>query len=176
VVAVAVAVLVLTATAVWWTARTAGRDTPAVASATLRGLTATTRSAAWSAMDDHHMDGGNGYQMPAQMMPGAPEGDDMRLGVGITLRNSGTSVQLFDLLAEFRLEGTSGGPARLHSDTFGTLPRLGPGSAVDGFLYFDAPVPAADDPPLYLIWQRDGRQRRLAVPLPGGATGHDHGA
>ena len=149
-------------------------DRPAepVASTTLGGLTATTSAARWAAMTGHDMSG-SGFQMPAQMMPGAPEGDDLRLGVELTLANEDSAERTFDLPAEFSIVGGRlGDPRPLHADTFGKLPRLGAGSRVKGVLYFDVPAPAAGDPPLVVIWRRGGHERRLAVDLTGAAPEH----
>jgi hypothetical protein len=160
------------------------RDQRAVAAvpvrtAALGGLTATTAQAGWVSMEDHDMGDKDGYQMPAQMMPGAPEGDDMRLGVKLTLTNTGNEVRRFDLAAEFSLGGgRTGGSRPPHSDTFGGLPRLAPGSRVDGVLYFDTKVPGSSDPPLYLTWQRDHGEQRLVIDLGGAKTPdhHQHGS
>jgi hypothetical protein len=126
-------------------------------------------------MDSHNMDGQGGYQMPAQMMPGAPTGDDMRFGVPLTLMNTSSQVRQFNLAEEFFLSGgRTGDPRVLHSSTFGPLTRLAPGSAVDGVLYFDTVVPAAGDPPLHLQWRRGGDSTRLAIPLlASGTSNHD---
>jgi hypothetical protein len=129
-------------------------------------------------MDGHDMNSQGGYQMPAQMMPGAPVGDDMRLGVPLTLVNTSEDARQFNLLDEFFLAGGRNKAARpLHSDTFGQLARLAPGSAVDGVLYFDTEVPSPSDPPLYLGWRRDGAEARIAVPLMGDRPDHEqHGS
>jgi hypothetical protein len=147
------------------------------ATATLGGLTAKPHDAGWLAMDNH-MDDQGGYQMPAQMMPGAPVGNDMRLGVPLTLVNTSDDTLPFNLLDEFFLAGGRNQEARqLHSDTFGALARLAPGGAVDGILYFDTEVPAPSDPPLYLGWKRDGSEARIAVPLTGTSPDHEqHGS
>lgn len=148
---------------------------PSTTAASLGGITLTLGNAGWTPMEAHHMDGQGGYQMPAQMMPGAPEGDDMRLGVPVTVVNPGDAVRALDLAAEVSLAGGRiDGRKRLHSDTIGRLSRLAPGTAVHGVLYFDTIVPGPDDPPLHLVWERDGGVRRLAVRTSGGATGH-HG-
>ncbi|MEU4564013.1 hypothetical protein AB0F72_37020 [Actinoplanes sp. NPDC023936] len=148
--------------------------TPPAATATVDGLTAVPGAAEWALMDGHHMDG-QGYQMPSQMMPGAPEGDDMRLRVPMTLTNTGTATRDFDLAGEFSLAGGhAADPVPLRADTFGSLARLGPGSSVTGALYFDLAKPAAADPPMYLIWRHEGREHRLAVNLPGTTTDHSH--
>jgi hypothetical protein len=123
---------------------------------------------------DHGTHDQGGYQMPAQMMPGAPAGDEMRFGVPLTLVNTSGDVRRFNLAEEFVLRGGRiEQPRAPHSDTFGRLARLGPGSAVDGVIYFDTVVPDAGDPPLYLEWRRDGDTTRLAIPLlAGGAPDH----
>lgn len=145
---------------------------------TLGGLSARLHDAGWLSMDGHSMDNQGGFQMPAQMMPGAPAGDDMRFGVPLTLVNTSGDVRRFNLAEEFFLLGGRNTESRaLHSDTFGRLGRLSPGSAVDGVLYFDTVVPDAGDPPLYLEWRRDGDSTRLAIPLMTGVQpphgGHD---
>jgi hypothetical protein len=141
--------------------------------AALGGLSVRLHDAGWVSMD-HTMDNQGGYQMPAQMMPGAPVGDDMRFGVPLSLVNTSGDVRGFNLAEEFFLRGgRTEQPRALHSDTFGQLARLGPGNGVDGVLYFDTVVPDADDPPLYLEWRRDGDTTTLAIPLlAGGAPDH----
>jgi hypothetical protein len=144
---------------------------------TLHGLRATISTAGWVPMDAHSMDQG-GFQMPAQMMPGAPAGDQMRLGVPITLRNTDPGEQRFNLAEEFTIVGGVGRePVPLHSDTFGLLSRLAPGTAVNGVLYFDLTVPAPTDPPLVLRWARNGDKVDVPVPMFGPATPdqHQHG-
>ncbi|MFG2044488.1 hypothetical protein [Dactylosporangium sp. NPDC048998] len=154
-----------------------GEGAAPVASATLGGLTATIGHASWVVMQNHEMDGQDGYQMPAQMMPGAPEGDDMRLGVKLSLTNPGAGARLFDLGTEFTLGGgRTDGHLAPQADTFGGLPRLTAHSQVDGVLYFDTPMPSQADPPLFLNWRRDGGQHRLLVDLRGTAPDHhSHG-
>jgi hypothetical protein len=144
--------------------------------AALGGLSVRLRDAGWLSMDSHNMDNQGGYQMPAQMMPGAPTGDDMRFGVPLTLLNTSREVRQFNLAEEFFLSGgRTGTPRALHSSTFGQLTRLSPGSAVDGVLYFDTVVPDIGDPPLHLQWRRDGDTTRLAIPLLAGGTPHHGG-
>ncbi|XES00926.1 hypothetical protein HEP87_61330 [Streptomyces sp. S1D4-11] len=102
---VLVALTVVTAvlgTALWHERQAAADDRP-TATASLGGLDVVPGPADWAAMADHSMDGQNGYQMPSAMMPGAPEGDEMRLGIPITLTNSTGSVRQFDLAREFSL-------------------------------------------------------------------------
>jgi hypothetical protein len=153
----------------------AGAGSEPTSIATLGGLTVRLRAAGWAAMDTHDMDQQDGYQMPAQMMPGAPTGEDMRLGVTLSLDNTSGQARRFDLGTEFSLiGGTEDKACPLHSDTFGQLPRIEPGNAVDGVLYFDTTVPAAADPPLYLRWARDGHTARLAIPIGGAQPAHTH--
>jgi hypothetical protein len=150
---------------------------PAPAQAGLHGLLATLSTAGWVPMEAHTMDQGGGFQMPAQMMPGAPVGDQMRLGIPLTLLNTDGGEQRFDLAAEFFLVGgASAQPVALHSDTFGELSRLAPGSAVNGVLYFDLVVPAPTDPPLKLRWVREADAVEIPVPMTGSAPApHEHG-
>src|SRR5262245_15145797 len=68
---------------------------PTANTATLGGLTVRLGDAGWLSMDGHDMTNQQGgYQMPAQMMPGAPVGDDMRFGVPLTLVNTSDVVQI----------------------------------------------------------------------------------
>jgi len=145
--------------------------------ATLGGLSVQVGEAGWVTMDAHTMDNQGGYQMPAQMMPGAPAGDDMRLGIPLVIVNTSDEVRTFDTGREFTLVGgVSDAPVRIHSDTFGLLRRLNPDSAVNGVLYFDTKVPAATDPPLALQWSRDSGSLRLTLPWVGaGPASHPHG-
>jgi hypothetical protein len=144
---------------------------------TLGGLSVDLGQAGWVSMDAHTMDSQGGFQMPAQMMPGAPAGDDMRLGIPLVILNASDALREFDPAREFALVGgVSDTPVGLHSDTFGLLRRLNPGSAVNGVLYFDLKVPAATDPPLVLHWSRAGQSLRLALSWVGAApASHTHG-
>ncbi|MFE2727639.1 hypothetical protein [Kitasatospora sp. NPDC059327] len=170
--------VVVGGTALWQYRKAQAAGRPAV-SAALGGLDVTAGDARWAAMDAHTMDGpqGGGYQMPAQMMPGAPEDGTMRLGITLTVADRGAEARLLDLGREFTLTGGGVDVALTpHSDTFGPMPRLGPGSAVRGTLYFDLKAPDPGAPPLYLLWNRDGKQRRLIVQLPDSAPEHEHGS
>jgi len=170
----AAAVLIAATGAVLAVLRLSDARSAMPSSATIDGLTATLDRAGWLFMDDSHHSDQGGYQMPAQMMPGAPTGDNRRFGVPLTLMNTDNEVRQFSLSTEFVLRGGSRDePRELHSDTFGRLGRLTPGSAVDGVLYFDTVVPGPNDPPLYLQWNRAGRTVALSIPLLASET-HPH--
>ena len=145
--------------------------------AALGGLTTEIRAAAWVDFDmGHVMDGQGGFMMPDQMMPGAPTGDEVRLGVTLTLANTDGQTRGFNLAEEFSLVGGAGTePAAPVADTIGDLSRLGPGAAVDGTVYFDVAVPGDGDPPMYLQWHRDGETVRIPVRLTEDAPEHEHG-
>jgi hypothetical protein len=136
-------------------------------SASIGGMTTDVGQAGWINFDMAHvMDGQGGFMMPDAMMPGAPRGDDVRLGVPVTLSNTSSRTIEFNVLSEFTLTG--GGladPIKPVADTLGNLSRLGPGSALDGVLYFDLVPPEPDAPPLYLHWSRDGGRVQIAVPF-----------
>lgn len=176
--AIALAAVLLTVVGTAVTVRQRAEARRVIAdTATLGGLTVEPHDAGWLAMDGHNMDDQGGFQMPAQMMPGAPVGDDMRLGVPLTLMNTSQDTRPFNLVDEFFLGGGRNETTRsLHSDSFGALSRLAPGNAVNGILYFDTEVPGPADPPLYLIWKRDGDQVRLAVPLENQPEHEQHGS
>lgn len=175
-----IAVLAAMAGTVLWQERVAAREAVPRASAEAGGVRTEVRQAAWSAMANHHTD--DGFQMPSSMMPGAPEGDNQRLGVPVTLVNTEDESTGFSVAEEFFLIGGKSGrgradgagkPVPLHSDTIGELPRLAPGSAVRGVLYFDIEPPEPGDPPLRVLWKRDGDTRQLTVSLTGDpAHGH----
>lgn len=145
--------------------------------ANLDGMTTEVRDAAWVAFDmGHVMDGQGGFMMPDQMMPDAPSGDEVRLGVTVTLANTKGSTQEFNLVDEFAIVGgLEPEPRELSADTIGELSRIGPGAAIDGILYFDIAVPDADDPPLRLQWTRGDDTVLIEVPLTEDAPAHEHG-
>lgn len=123
-------------------------------------------------------DGEGGFVMPNSMMPDAPTGDQVRLGIGFTLTNPGSGTEPFDLLGEFTMSGgLEPEPLPLTADTVGHLNRLGPGTAVAGTLYFDIQVPDQTDPQLpqlYLEWSRGGSSVRIPVQLPGTEVPEPH--
>ncbi|QSB16513.1 hypothetical protein JQS43_09670 [Natronosporangium hydrolyticum] len=140
--------------------------------ATLAGLTTQVQRAEWVPLDHVH-DGEGGFLMPDQMMPGAPAGDEVRLGVSLTIYNRSARPQTLHVLDEYTVVGgRTSTPAALRADTVSDLPRLAAGTAVAGVLYFDLVVPSAADPPLHLQWRRGGRIIQLPIPLSG--TGTDH--
>jgi hypothetical protein len=143
--------------------------------AALGGMTAQLHHAEWLEMGHVH-DGEGGFIMPDEMMPGAPRGDEVRLGISLTLLNTDRHTQRFTLVDEFTLTGGQlAEPRSLSADTIGSLSRLGPDGAVDGTLYFDVELPGPDDPPLLLQWSRDGRTVHIEVPLHADPPAHEHG-
>jgi hypothetical protein len=177
--AVIVAAALTTTAGAWLLAGRLLTDSTPARNAELSGVAVSLEGAGWVPMESHHMDQQGGYQMPAQMMPGAPEGDDMRLGIPLTLTNTSPQTRQFNLLEEFSLVGgATASPVRLHSDTFGLLSRLGPGTAVSGVLYFDTTVPGPAEPPLLLRWHRGGESIDLVVSMSGAspASHPSHGS
>lgn len=146
--------------------------------ANLDGVTTEVSEAAWVGFDmGHVMDGQGGFMMPDQMMPDAPSGDEVRLGVTVTLQNTNDGTREFNIVDEFTIVGgLEPEPRVVSADTIGASSRLGPGAAIDGILYFDIAVPDASDPPLYLQWTRGGDTVLIEVPLTEDAPMHDqHG-
>jgi hypothetical protein len=166
---VAVAAGLLTVASLGFLAWQRLTDEPAATgtTATVDGLTTEVREAGWIDFDmGHVMDGQGGFMMPDQMMPDAPSGDQVRLGVTVTLVNTTDGTQEFNLADEFALTGgVESEPRPISADSIGNLPRLGPGAAIDGVLYFDIVVPTPEDPPLLLQWTRDGDTVLLEVPM-----------
>lgn len=174
---VASAVAAATAGVVLAVGPASGSETPTATTATVDGLRVDVGVVKW--VDSGHAmpipNSGGGYQMPDQMMPGMPTGDDARLSIAVTLTNTADKARGFSLGEEFLLRGgAEAEPDLMTSDTFNGLPRLGPGQAANGVFYFDARPPGPDDPPLYLEWSRSGRTERLAVPLNGAVPQPHH--
>ncbi|TCO46622.1 DUF4352 domain-containing protein [Actinocrispum wychmicini] len=129
-------------------------------SATLSGLTASVGSADWVMMDHDMSSTAPGYQMPPAMMPGMPAAGEQRLEVLVTVVNTTSDTRPLRPGKEFQLRTESSDPPLApHSDTFGELPRLAPGSAVSGVLYFDLPPHS----PSWLEWTHEGMTARLAI-------------
>jgi len=129
-------------------------------SATLSGLTASVGSADWVMMDHDMSSTAPGYQMPPAMMPGMPAEGQQRLEVSVTVVNNTKETRPLKPGKEFLLRTESAADSLTpHSDTFGELPRLAPGSAVTGVLYFDLPPHS----PAWLEWTHEGATVRLAI-------------
>ncbi|HEY8453356.1 MAG: hypothetical protein FWJ70_12215 [Micromonosporaceae bacterium] len=156
----------------WWGGATV---TAAGPSATVDGVAVDVRQSNWAPLD-HVMDDAGGFLMPSQMMPGAPSGGEVRLGVSVTLRNTTSRTQEFSLVDDFTLlAGRDSEPLPLAADTVGEINRIGPGTAINGILYFDVLVPDDGElPPLYLRWTRGDDTVLIPVPVPGEAPGHVH--
>jgi hypothetical protein len=144
---------------------------------TMAGITLDVQESEWAVIN-HVENGQGGYLMPDQMMPGAPTGNEMRLGVHVTLTNAQSRTMPFSLVDEFTMSGgLEPEPHPLSADTVGALNRLGPGAAMQGVLYFDVEVPDMENPTLpqlYLQWSRSGDAVRIPVQLPGEMPEHDH--
>jgi hypothetical protein len=129
-------------------------------SASLSGLTASIGAADWVMMDHDMSSTAPGYQMPPAMMPGMPDEGQQRLAVTVTVVNTTGQTRPFRPGKEFLLRTESAEePLPAHSDTFGELPRLAPGSAVSGVLYFDLPPHS----PSWIEWTHEGATARLAI-------------
>jgi hypothetical protein len=130
----------------------------------LGGLTTSVERAGWLNMD--HGQPQTGFQMPAAMMPGMPAEGSERFSVTITIANTGKETRPLHAVDEFSLRAPDGKQWSPAEDTFGDLPRLAPGNAVTGQLFFD--LPATDLPDATaarLNWERMGGRRELAIPL-----------
>lgn len=140
------------------------------------GVAANVREAQWVEMDHEEMTGGPGYQMPLSMMPGMPADGQARLAVSVTVTNTTEVGRPVDPAQEFVLRNTSGDDSwHPVSDTFAGLSRLGPGSASDGVLFFDLPVPDNDKGQLYVAWEHGDDSVRLSVePGSGENVTHSH--
>jgi hypothetical protein len=129
-------------------------------SASLNGLTASIGAADWVMMDHDMSSTAPGYQMPPAMMPGMPAEGQQRLAVTVTVVNTTGETRPLRPGKEFLLRTESAEePLVVHSDTFGELPRLAPGSAVSGVLYFDLPPHS----PTWIEWTHEGATARLAI-------------
>lgn len=138
--------------------------------ASLDSLTTQVSSADWLSMD-HDMSA-PGYQMPAQMMPGAPEKGQMRLSVRLSVVNSSADTRPIQPTKEFTLHSGKDGKWSAQKGTFGDLPRLAPGNAVDGVLFFDLPPDGLASGPTWIEWTRGDTSTRLAIPLNGAVPEH----
>ncbi|HEU5475936.1 MAG TPA: hypothetical protein VFV67_35370 [Actinophytocola sp.] len=142
--------------------------------ATMDSLTTQVETATWTEMD-HDMSGTTpGYQMPAGMMPGMPEGDDQRLAVQVTVTNTSSGTRPMRPAEEFTLRaGKDGRSIPAQTDTFSELPRLPAGNAVKGILFFDLP-PADLAESAWIEWKRGDKITRLALPMDTASGGHGH--
>jgi hypothetical protein len=137
---------------------------PAESSARVGGLTASVGAVGWLGMDHDMSTTASGYQMPPAMMPGMPASGDDRLSVAVTLVNTGADTVTFHPVTEFTLHaGPAATKVAVYGGTFGELPRLGPGAAITGTLFFDLP-PTSLGSAAWLDWSRQGGAARLSVP------------
>jgi hypothetical protein len=147
------------------------------------GLTLQVQSAQW--VDMEHS-GQNGFQMPPQMMPGAPSPGQERLAVEVALSNrSGGDTQF--LGTEFSIQGLDGHVWPLVADDLDNAAHdsgaadaldgthVGPGLGVTGTLSFDMPSASASQAKegLFLLWSHAGKVARVPVTV-GEAPAHVH--
>jgi Domain of unknown function (DUF4352) len=144
-------------------------------SATVDSLTAQVLSASWADMD-HDMSGNApGYQMPPAMMPGMPQNGDQRLGVAVTVVNTSDQTRPLHPTEEFVLRTSKDDKQwTARTDTFSDLPRLAPGNAVKGMLFFDLPPAALADSPAWIEWTHGDTANRLTLPMDGVSSGPGH--
>jgi hypothetical protein len=138
---------------------------PAASTGRVGRLTASVGDAGWLGMDHDMSTTASGYQMPPAMMPGMPAAGDDRLSVAVTLVNTGPDTVILHPVDEFTLHaGPAATKVAAYGGTFGELPRLGPGAAVSGSLFFDLPPSQLDSAGAWLDWSRDGGSVRLSIP------------
>lgn len=162
------------------------------------GMTLQVRSAQWVDMDHNSSDG---FQMPQQMMPGAPSPNEQRLALEVAVSNHSRSVTQLSH-SEFSIQSSDGqvwplvaddlgGASEASDGAFDGLPpdtedsasavaaagatRLGPGLAVNGSLSFDLPAAsvAQTGKGLILLWSHAGEVARVPVTV-GAAPAHVH--
>lgn len=161
-----------------WGWLTGSTVTAADTTATMDGLSIDIEGTQWAPMD-HLEDDQSGFLMPDQMMPGAPTGGAVRIGIDFTLTNTSSVTREFSLPDDFTMVGgLQSEPLPLGADTVGDLGRLSAGATINGILYFDLNGPEAEGeelPPLYLEWTQGRDSVRVPVPLPGDeAPEHNH--
>ncbi len=137
-------------------------------SATAGGLTLEVQSAQWAELEHEHQDG---FQMPAQMTPGAPAPGQQRLALEVAMLNRSDTTKLFNA-DEFSLEGPDGQARPLAADNLGGQ-QLGPRLGINASLTFDLPQAIAGQtaPKLMLVWRHAGKVARLPVTV-GAAHAH----
>jgi hypothetical protein len=140
--------------------------------APLGDLTVSVERAGWLSMDHGQA---TGYQMPAAMMPGMPADGHERFSVTVTIVNSGGATRPLQAVKEFSLRAANGKRWNPTEHSFGELPRLGPGNAVTGQLYFDLPADELPDlTAARLDWEYQGGRRELLIPIGGAEPAPQH--
>jgi hypothetical protein len=143
--------------------------------ATVDSLTAQVTNAVWTDMDHDMSPNAPGYQMPPAMMPGMPDGGDQRIAVHVTVTNTASDTRPLRPGKEFTLRaGKDGREIAPHSHTFGDLPRLPAGNAVNGILFFDLPPAELAQSPALLEWKHGDSVARITLPMDGATPGQDH--
>jgi hypothetical protein len=131
---------------------------------TLGGLSLRVVRASWEQGEDEGQPA-QGFQMPPQMMPGAPAPGDQRLKMDVALANRSRNPKTLDA-EEFRIQIPGGASWPVKVDSIGTK-LLNPGLGLDGALHFDLPLSKIPKgiQALNLLWERGGHGVRIAVPV-----------
>lgn len=106
---------------------------------------------------------GQGFQMPASMMPGAPEAGNQRLQVQFTLQNLTKRPYSYGP-QEFRLVAANGDSWAPQPNEAFRPGKLGPGQALDAALFFDVAETSAN---LALVLERNGERVQVFIGDPG---------
>jgi hypothetical protein len=105
---------------------------------TVGGLTLRVQSAQWIQMEHGSQDG---FQMPAQMMPGAPDHDQQRLVLAVTISNRGDRATQFRH-DEFALQAPGGQVVPMVADDMGG--EVDPADAFEGLSPAEASMSLTD--------------------------------
>ncbi|GAB4412148.1 MAG: hypothetical protein Fur0044_06380 [Anaerolineae bacterium] len=106
---------------------------------------------------------GQGFPMPASMMPGAPEAGNQRLQVQFTLQNLTKRPYSYGP-QEFRLVAANGDSWAPQPNEAFRPGKLGPGQALDAALFFDVAETSAN---LALVLERNGERVQVFIGDPG---------
>jgi hypothetical protein len=164
-IAMVVAVAVLSAAVGVWMLTLMLRERVAASNEiSLGGLSLQVLGGTWQkAEDEGQQQETEGFQMPPQMMPGAPAPGDQRLEVRVALGNRGDSLEAVRA-EEFSILIPAVGSWPVKVDSLG-IDRLRPGLAINGALQFDLPsakIPK-DLQEVTLVWAREGGQVQVPV-------------
>lgn len=110
---------------------------------------------------------GQGFPMPASMMPGAPEAGNQRLQVQFALQNLTERPYSYGP-QEFQLVAANGDSWRPQPNEAFRPGKLEPGQALDAALFFDVTETSAD---LALVLERNGERVQVFI---GDPADHPH--